>query len=121
MQRSRRQHGLVLVAMLFAAGPFVAALIRAVGTGSDFRLLWIAIASFIAANVIMAVGTASGRTSSVVLASVVTFVITALVAASVAFLLGARAAVGVWAIAIVFALFLTVGGALFAVSRPGAL
>jgi hypothetical protein len=118
MQRSSRQRGLFLLAILFAAGPFVAALTRALGTGTDFRMLLMAIPAFLIVGAIMAFGNAPSRKASGVLTlSVVAFVVAAVVAASVAYLLGARANFGVWAVAIVFALFFATGSALHAFSR----
>src|SRR6266853_775560 len=58
---------MALLSFLFAAAPFALALVRAVQTGHDMRLLWMALASFVGATVVMAVAKAGGRKASLVL------------------------------------------------------
>lgn len=118
MRRSPREQLTLFLSILFAAAPFVAALIRAFSTGSDFRMLWMAFASFLAAAGVMAVGKARSRKPNVVVTlSVVALVIATLLAGSVAYWLGARAPFGIWAVAFVLSLFSTASCVLYARSR----
>src|ERR1700674_5210431 len=98
MKRSPRERLTSLLSILFAATPFAFALLRAFRTGSDFRFLWMAFASFLGAAVVIAVGKSRNRKPKGVLApSALVLIITTLLAGLVAFLLGAKsvAAVGI--------------------------
>jgi hypothetical protein len=96
--------------VVFAVIPFAFGLVRAVTTGSDFRYLWMAIASFVGAAAISAIGNARGPAPNVLSVwSGLAFVVAALLAAVTGVLLGAR---GVAGILIVSAAF----GACFAAS-----
>lgn len=119
MQRSPRERSIYVAAILFAAAPLAFGLIRAVETGTDFRYLWVAIASFIGALVLMAIGKPRGQTPSPIPAlPAIVFVVTTLIAAATAFLLGARSAPAVLAVASAFGLCWTASCALYARSRP---
>jgi uncharacterized membrane protein len=119
MTRSRREQMMYLFAILFAAAPFVAASFRAFSTGTDFRMLWMAFAAFLATVGVMAVGKARSRRGKSLLGlSTVAFVVATLVAGSVAYLLGARAPFGVWAVAVVLSFCCAAGCAFYALSRP---
>ena len=109
---------MALLSFLFAAAPFALALVRAVQTGHDMRLLWMALASFVGATVVMAVAKAGSRKPSLVLSLTGAFVVATLLAGLAAFADGARAAPGIWAVAVVFGLCCTVAQTLLAFSRP---
>jgi hypothetical protein len=113
-----RQIRLVL-AVVLAAAPFGAAMIRRIQTGNDMRYFWVALPAFLGALVVMLIGRARTQTRDVVRRlSIVAFLVSTLLAVLAARLLGARAAFGIWAVAIVFALFFTASQALYALSRP---
>jgi predicted neutral ceramidase superfamily lipid hydrolase len=116
MRRSPRERLIYLIAILVAAVPFAFGLIRALQTGTDFRYLWVAIASFIAATGVIAAWNARIRTP-LSLASVV-LIIATLVAAAMAFLLGARSAPAVLVVALAFGLCSAASSALYTLSRP---
>lgn len=109
----------VVVADALAIAPFVAALIRFTKTGNDARYFWVALAAFLGALAVMLIGRASKQRKNVVLRlSVVAFAVSTLLAVLASRLVGANAVFGIWAIAIVYALFTTAGQALHALSRP---
>ena len=119
--RSLRAQLAILVSIVFAAIPFAFGLIRAVQTRSDFRYLWMAIASSLAAVIVVAIGKARGRASGGILVlSAATFLVAALVAASVGYMFGARSAVGVGIVSAAFAFCFAVSYAIAARSRPNA-
>ena len=105
MTRSIREQGINLLSLLFAAAPFGVAFVRAVQTGHDMRLLWMALASLVGATATMAVAKRGSRRPSALLASsAAAFLIATLLAGTAALLLGASAAPGIWAVASVFGL-----------------
>lgn len=109
----------VVFAIALALAPFVAALIRFTQTGTDVRYFWVALAAFLGALVVMLIGKAGTQRKDVVLRlAAIAFLVSTLLAVLAARLLGANAAFGIWAVAIVYAIFTTAGQALYAVSRP---
>jgi MFS-type transporter involved in bile tolerance (Atg22 family) len=107
------------LAVALALAPFGAALIRLTQTGTDVRYFWVALAAFLGALAVMLIGRAGTQRKDVVLRlAAVTFLVATLLAVLAARLLGARAAFGIWAVAIVFALFFTASQLLYALSRP---
>jgi hypothetical protein len=103
MTRLIRAQGINLLSLIFAAAPFGVALVRAVQTGHDMRLLWMATASFVGATATMTVAKRGRRTRIARLASSAgSFLIATLLAGMAARLLGASAAPGIWAVASVF-------------------
>ena len=115
--RSRRIR--LVLAVAFAAAPFGAGLIRFIQTGSDVRYFWVALAAFLGALVVMLIGGDGTQPRNVVRRlSIVAFFVSTLLAVLAARLLGARAMFGIWAVAIVFALFFTASQLLYAHSRP---
>ena len=116
MRRSPRERLIYLVAILIAAVPFAFGLIRALQTGTDFRYLWVAIASFIAATAVTAAWNARSRTPLYLAATVL--VVATLVAAVTAFLLGAKSAPAVLVVALAFGLCWAASCALYATSQP---
>jgi FtsH-binding integral membrane protein len=98
------RRALLLLSALLAMAPFGAGLIRAVETGSDLRMLWMAVAAFLAGMVI-SIATRRGRVAlgAAPLGAVV-FVVTTLAAGTAALLLGATAQAGIWMVAAVYGL-----------------
>jgi hypothetical protein len=118
MQRSLREPSVTALAVLLAAAPFVAGLIRA-AKASDLRLLWMALAAFLGSVLVRWVATGRGRAHDGAAAlCLLTFVVAAALAGLTAYLLGARWAVGVWMVAVVLGLFLAGSVAVRALSRP---
>ena len=110
---------LLLLSILFAAIPFGFAIVRALQTGSDFRYVWVALGSFVGAAAVMAIGKARQRTPAVVLAlAVVALIVAALLAGTVAFLLGGSSGVAVGMVAVGFGGCHAAGLALYLLSRP---
>ena len=97
------------LAVLFAAGPFVAALIRAVQSG-DPRMLWMAIGAFVVAAAVLA----ATRQQAVIAVAAATFVAATLAAGITRIVLGgqAPAALGLWLVAGTFGLFFAISATL---------
>jgi len=109
----------IVLAVALALAPFGAALIRFIQTGTDVRYFWVALAAFLGALVVMLIGKAGTQRKGVVLRlSGVAFLVSTLLGVFAARLLGARAAFGIVAVAIVFALFSTASQVLYSLSRP---
>lgn len=99
---------LLFAAVVFAAGPFVAALLRVMQTGYDWRYVWVALAGFAGAMVTIWIGKAPSRTKPVAKRlEVVAFLVSTLLAVLMARLLGARANVGIALVGIVYGVFFT--------------
>jgi hypothetical protein len=93
-------------------------MIRRIQSGNDMRYFWVALAGFLGALVVMLIGRARTQTRSVVLRlSAIAFFVSTLLAVLAARLLGASA-FGIWAVAVVFALFFTASQVLYSLSRP---
>ena len=119
MRLSLRERATYFLSILFAAAPFVAALIRAVSTRHDLRLLWMAIAASLGAALVMAFGKARQGTRALLLRrAAVSLVIATLLAAATAYLLGATAAAGVWPVAFVLGFCCTASYVLWGLARP---
>ena len=119
MSENRSRPLRVALAVALGLAPFGAALIRLTQTGNDVRYFWVALAAFLGALMVMLIGKARTRRKDVVLRlSAIAFLVSTLLAVLAARLLGARAAFGIWAVAIVFALFSTAGQLLYSLSRP---
>ena len=107
------------LSLLFAATPFAFALIRAFSTGYDLRYLWMALASFLGAAGVMAVGKSRNQKSIGVLAlSALVLVIAAVLGGLAAFLLGAKSVVAAGVVAFAFGFCWAASYALYALSRP---
>jgi hypothetical protein len=118
--QSRRlpRYALTVIAIAFAAAPFGVAVIRVIRAGNDLRYFWVALAAFIGAGLVMSIGRARNYSiDALPRLSFYTFLVSTLSAVLVATLLGARAAFGVWAVAIVFAIFFTASQVIYTVSR----
>ncbi len=116
MRSSRRRPLLLLTSALIAAVPMGFGLIRAVSTGSDFRYLWMAAVSLVAALAV----TMLGRTASsdVTVGRALGSVVCAAGCAAVAGALqGARSITSIAIVAVAFGLCSGVGAVLFAVAR----
>jgi hypothetical protein len=121
MRRSPRDRRLQALSILFAAVPFAFALIRAARSGSDFRYLWVAIASLLGAMAVMAVGQASRSALSVAPAlSVGAFITSTLLAVLAAMLLGTTLGPGILVVASSFGFCCAASGLLDAFSYPRA-
>jgi peptidoglycan/LPS O-acetylase OafA/YrhL len=108
----------VVFAVVLTLAPFGAALIRFTQTGTDARYFWVALAAFLGALGVMLVGKAGTQRKGIVLRlSAIAFLVSTLLAVLAARMLGATAAFGIWAVAIVFALFSTAGQVLYSLSR----
>ncbi len=119
MIRSPRQRIGILAAAGFLLAPVGFGLYRALATGDDYRMLWMAlVASIFAGSVLTAaVGRRRGR-QAVITQSVAILVIGTLLAGGTGFMLGAREGPGVWMVATVFGVLLAGASVLVALSRP---
>jgi peptidoglycan/LPS O-acetylase OafA/YrhL len=109
----------VVLAIALALAPFGAALIRFTQTGTDVRYFGVALASFLGAIGVMLIGRAGTQRKSIVLRlAAIAFLVSTLLAVLAARLAGASAAFGIWAVAVVMALFSTAGQVLYSLSRP---
>ena len=109
----------VVLAVALAIAPFGAALIRYTQTGTDVRYFWVALAAFLGPLVVLLIGRARTQRKEVVLRlSVVAFAVSTLLAVLASRVVGANATFGIWAVAIVYAIFTTAGQVLFSLSRP---
>ncbi len=119
MRRSPKEQFIPVLAILFAIAPFAVGLIRVFRTGNDFRYLWIAFATLFATIAVLAIGKARSREANAAIRlSAAVLIIDTLIAAATAFLLGARAAPGVWLVALAFGLSWAACCALYILSRP---
>lgn len=113
MNHDRNRRLARVLVVVFAAIPFAFGALRALQTGSDFRYLVTALASFAAASAIFRFGSARGRAAaSPVLLSLLALSAATLLAGAVSFGLGATSAAAVWLVAFCFSLCVTASGAL---------
>lgn len=119
MKRSPREQLIFLAAILFTAAPIAFGVIRALQTGSDLRYLWVAIAAYLGANVVMSAGKARSRTTSGVFTlAIAATVIGTIVAGLAAKFMTHTASSAAWLVALFFAFCFAAGSALYAISRP---
>ena len=112
-----RHRSFYFLAILFRVAPFAFGLLRA-SRADDYRMLWMAIASFAGAALVAFVARRHGRDSKEILAiSVVLLAVSTLIAGLTARLLGATAAAGIWAVALVFGLCWAISYWLAGISR----
>lgn len=119
MKRSPPKKVILLIAVLFGLAPLVFGLLRAMTTGSDLRMFWMAMAAWLLPAGVLS--TAIGRRRSrraVAVQSGLIFVVATLMAGGTAYLLDATSAPGIWMVASVFGLCLAASSVLMAVSRP---
>ncbi|MDA1080293.1 MAG: hypothetical protein O2973_01250 [Gemmatimonadetes bacterium] len=119
MNRTFPQKVSLIGAVLFGTAPLGFGLFRAISADGDSRLFWMAVASVVFAAGVMAaaIGRRRSRREVRVQATVI-FVVCTLFAAGAGFLLGASAAPGVWAVAVVLGLCVAVASMLVRASRP---
>jgi hypothetical protein len=118
MKRSLRGLLVFGIGILLVLVPFMFGTVRAITTGTDFRYLWIAAATFFIAFLVMALG----RVRGVSVRGVLTLFVGALVMATLAgvgagVLAGARSALPIFIVAFGFALCDAGGLALTDLSR----
>jgi hypothetical protein len=119
MKRSPGERLTLLAAALFGAAPLGFGLFRAVSTGHDLRMVWMALASSLFAGGVLAGAIGRRRTRhAVFVQSVVILVVATLLAGFTGFFLGARVGPGVWAVATVLGCCLAAASALLAFSGP---
>lgn len=119
MKRSPIQRLSFFAAVLFGAAPLGFGLLRALRTGSDLRMFWMAVASTLFAASVLAGAVGRRRTRSAVLYQAgVIFVVATLLAGGMGFALGATAGPGVLAVSAVFGICLAVASVLVAYARP---
>lgn len=112
-----RHRSFYFLAILFRVAPFAFGLLRA-SRADDYRMLWMAIASFAGAALVAFVARRHGRDSKEILAiSVVVLAVSTLIAGLTARLLGATAPAGIWAVALVFGLCWAISYWLAGISR----
>jgi hypothetical protein len=116
MTGSARQRLFAVLAVAFALAPFAFGSMRAIQTGSDYRMLWMAVASAIGA---LAVGAfAARKKGSLALGFVIlTLIVSTIVAGLTGFMLGATAGPGVWMVAFVLGICWAISLTLFSLSR----
>jgi hypothetical protein len=109
MTTTSSQRSLRIISIVFAAVPFAFALMRAVSTRTDFRYLWLALASFLGATaVVMIARRRAGSIEGIALWAVAMLVAT-LLAGCAAILQGAKSGPGVWIVALGFGFCSAVG------------
>jgi hypothetical protein len=112
-----RHRSFYFLAILFRVAPFAFGLIRAT-QANDYRMLWMAVASLAGAALVALIARRHGRDSREILAiAAVVFAVSTLLAGLTARLLGATAAAGIWAIAIVFGVCWAISYWLAGISR----
>jgi hypothetical protein len=112
-----RHRSLYFLAILFRVAPFAFGLLRAT-QASDYRMLWMAVASLAGAALVALMARRHGRDSKEILAiAAVVLAVSTLLAGLTARLLGATAAAGIWAVAIVFGLCWAISYWLAGISR----
>ena len=106
MPPTLRVRGIYVVAVVLGASPLVFGLIRAVGSRHDIRMVWMAVAALLGANLAIVIGKPRTGKPVVVLArSVAALAMSTLLAAWTAVHQGAMAAPGIFAVSFVLGLF----------------
>jgi hypothetical protein len=98
-----RKRLLQLGTLGFGVAPLVFGVMRATSPARDLRMLWMAAASGLGTAVVLTLLRSRIRTGSLVRQSTIVLVVATLLAAGTAYLLGAAAWFGVWAVALVLA------------------
>jgi len=92
-----------VLALLAALVPFAFGVVRAITTGNDYRYLWMAVVALLGALGALALaGRRPARPASWVAASALAFIIAALGAGVVGYIVGARNAVSMFIVAVAF-------------------
>lgn len=118
MTRSLSQKLSLFAAVLLLAAPICFGLFRGSETGSDLHMLWMAVATTIFTVGVLAssIGRRHTRKAAYSQATVI-LVVSTLVAAGTAYMLGATAGPDVWMVAFVFGALLAVSSYLLWLSR----
>jgi hypothetical protein len=114
MKRSPKQTLLYAVSILLMAAPIVFGIVRAYTTASDYRYIWVAIASTLGVGLVMWIRKAAQASSTT---SILAFVIATLLAWTVAMVTGAKP-VPALMVASFFGFCSAAGAALSVRSRP---
>ena len=94
-----------LLSIAFAIAPIAFALIRAVRSHYDLRMLWMALAALIGTAIVMTAGHARRRSGrGVFLLAGTALIVAMLLAGWTAMRLGATAAAGIWPVAFVLSI-----------------
>ena len=118
MKRSPKQRFSFVAAGILGIAPLALGLFRAITTGDDYRMFWMALAVTIFAAGVL--GAAVGRRRSLYAALVqamVILIVSTLLAASLGWMLGAQSLVAVGGVAFGFGLLLATASYLVAISR----
>jgi len=114
-----RQKGFAVLSVAFALAPFAFGSIRAIQTGSDYRMLWMAVASAIGAIALGAF--AARRKGSLALGFVIlTLILSTMLAGLTGYMLGATGGPGVWMVAFALGMCWAISLTLFSLSRSAA-
>jgi len=120
MTQSPKQRTSLVAAVLLGAAPIGFGLFRRVQTGSDARMLWMAMAATIFTAGVMSASIGRRRTlRSAYTQATIILIVSTLTAAAVGFFLGARAAFGLGAVAFVLGSCLAASSVFVALSRSG--
>lgn len=106
-----RQRWLLLASSLFAAGPLIAGANGLLSRRHDPRLLSMAVASGIVTVLVVRIQSGAARFTTIMLFDMA-------IAAAVAYAEGARAPFGIWAVALVLALFWSTSAVLYLLALP---
>ncbi len=117
MTRTPQQWAYAIASLVIALAPLSFGVFRAWQTG-DQRMFWMAFAATLAAQGVEIVARANLGAPRPLRQALVTLVLATAVAGGGAYLLGATAAPGIWAVAFVFGLCLAARSILEARSRP---
>lgn len=114
MERSPRQTLLYAMSIFLMAVPIGFGVVRAYTTASDYRYIWVAIASSLGVAVVMLIRKAARASSTT---SILAFVIATLLGWSVAMVTGAKP-VPAFMVAVFFGFCSAAGAVLSVLSRP---
>jgi hypothetical protein len=118
MTQSPKQRMSFVAAVLLGAAPIGFGLFRRVQTGSDSRMLWMAVAATIFTAGVMAASIGRRRTlHAAYIQATIILIVSTLTAAAVGFFLGARAPFGLGAVALVLGSCLAASSVFVALSR----
>ena len=119
MTRSHREQRFHILSILFAMAPIAFALIRAFRSHYDLRMLWMALAAFVGATLVMTLGGVRRRgTRGIVVLGIGALIVAMLAAGWIAMRLGATAAAGIWPVSFVLSVCWVASFVLDTLSRP---
>ncbi len=121
MTRTPSQRISLAAAVLIGAAPLAFGFFRAWRTGSDYRMLWMALIASIFAFGVLAASIGKRRSRHAVMVQAIVILIAGtLLAGATASFLGATSAPGVWAVSLVFSICLAASSVFVALARAGA-